>query len=162
MCSVKTILKNKFPWAIERQTAAEIIHARADSKKPNMGLTNWKNSPKGKIRKTDICIAKNYLNAQELDRLNRIVSMYLDYAELQATSGKIMYMKDWVEKLDAFLKFNQQEILQDTGKVTHEVAMSLAEKEFERYNVTQDQLFESDFDKVVKKLLGSNKNRKVM
>ncbi|MDO8498093.1 MAG: virulence RhuM family protein [bacterium] len=155
-------VQNKLHWAISHQTAAEIIHARVDSNKPHIGLTNWKNSPKGRIRKTDTEIAKNYLNKQELDRLNRIVTMYLDYAELQATRGQIMYMKDWIEKLDAFLQFNQQEILQDTGKVSHKVAMALAEKEFEKYNVTQDTLLISDFDKVVKKLIkGEKKSKKI-
>lgn len=104
-------VQNKLHWAVAHQTAAEIIHTRVDSGKPNMGLTNWKNSPKGKIRKTDVGIAKNYLNEKELDHLNRVVTMYLDYAELQASRGQIMYMKDWVKKLDAFLKFNEQEIL---------------------------------------------------
>lgn len=148
-------VQNKLHWAVAHQTAAEIIHARVDSGKPNMGLTNWKNSPKGKIRKTDIGIAKNYLNEKELDHLNRIVTMYLDYAELQASHGQIMYMKDWVEKLDAFLQFNEQEILQDVGKVSHEVAVALAEEEFEKYSVVQDKLMMSDFDKVVKKFLKS-------
>lgn len=100
---------------------------------------------------------KKLPNKQELDRLNRIVTMYLDYAELQATGGQIMYMKDWVEKLDAFLQFNQQDILQDAGKVSHKVAMVLAEKEFEKYNVVQDTLLESDFDKFVKKLIKGSK-----
>ncbi len=150
-------VQNKLHWAISGQTAAEIIHARVDSGKPNMGLTNWKNSPKGKIRKTDIGIAKNYLDEQELDRLNRIVTMYLDYAELQATRGQVMYMKDWVEKLDAFLQFNQQEILRDTCKVSHKVAIALAEKEFEKYNVMKDRSLESDFDKVVKRLMKQKK-----
>lgn len=145
-------VQNKLHWAIVGQTAAEIIHGRVDSGKQNMGLTNWKNSPKGKIRKTDISIAKNYLNEKELDRLNRIVTMYLDYAESQASRGHIMYMKDWVKKLDAFLRFNEEEILLDAGKVSHEVAVTLAEKEFEKFNIVQDRMLESDFDKVVKRL----------
>lgn len=146
-------VQNKLHWAVAHQTAAEIIHARVDSGKPNMGLTNWKNSPKGKIRKTDVGIAKNYLYEKELDHLNRIVTMYLDYAELQASRGQIMHMKDWVKKLDAFLQFNEQEILQDAGKVSHEVVVALAEEEFEKYSVMQDKLLISDFDKVVKKLI---------
>ena len=153
-------VQNKLHWAITGQTAAEIIHFRVNSGKQNMGLTNWKNSPKGKIRKTDVSIAKNYLNEKELDRLNRIVTMYLDYAELQATRGQIMYMKDWVKKLDTFLKFNEEEILQDAGKVPHEVAVALAKKEFEKYSVTEDRLLESDFDKVVKRLTKSEKKNK--
>lgn len=117
-----------------------------------MGLTTWKNAPKGKIRKTDVSIAKNYLNEKELGGLNRIVTMYLDYAENQAGKGIVLYMKDWVQKLDAFLQFNEEAILKNAGTVTHEVALALAEKEFEKYRIVQDKLFESDFDKVVKKL----------
>lgn len=146
-------VQNKLHWAVAKQTAAEIIHARVDSGKPNMGLINWKNSPKGKIRKTDVVIAKNYLNEKELNHLNRIVTMYLDYAEMQASRGQIMYMEDWVKRLDVFLQFNEQEILQDAGKVSHAVAVTLAEKEFEKYSVLQDKLLISDFDKVVKKLI---------
>lgn len=143
-------VQNKLHWAITGQTAAEIIHSRADSSKENMGLTSWKNAPKGKIRKTDIGIAKNYLNNNELDRLNRIVSMYLDYAENQANKGIVMFMKDWVEKLNAFLKFNDEAVLQDHGKISHEIALALAENEFESYRLIQDKIYESDFDKVVK------------
>ena len=152
-------VQNKLHWAVARQTAAEIIYARVDSGKSNMGLTNWKNSPKGKIRKTDVGIAKNYLNEKELDHLNRIVTMYLDYAELQASRGQMMYMKDWVKRLDAFLQFNEQEILQDMGKVSREVAVALAEKEFEKFNVTQDKLLISDFDRMAKKLVESEKKK---
>lgn len=125
-----------------------------------MGLTTWKNAPKGQIRKTDVGIAKNYLNEKELDGLNRIVTMYLDYAENQAQKGVVMYMKDWVEKLDAFLKFNEEAVLKHQGKVSHEVALALAEGEFEKYRVIQDKLYESDFDKVVKSLKRKTKNEK--
>jgi hypothetical protein len=144
-------VQNKLHWAITKLTAAEIIVKRADSNKENMGLTSWKNSPKGKIRKKDIYIAKNYLDKDELDNLNRIVSMYLDYAEMQAKNKKIMYMEDWVKKLDAFLKFNEKEILSDSGKITNEIAKEFAETEFEKYRIIQDKLFQSDFDKLVKK-----------
>ncbi len=144
-------IQNKLHWAITRQTAAEIIHTRADSQKENMGLTTWKNAPDGAIRKTDVSIAKNYLKEEELTGLNRIVSMYLDFAELQANSRKLMYMKDWIAKLDAFLQFNEQEILTDAGKVTAEIAKTFAENEFEKYRVIQDRLYESDFDREVKK-----------
>lgn len=140
-------VQNKLHWAITGQTAAEIIHSRADSNKENMGLTNWKNAPAGKIRKADVGIAKNYLNEKELDGLNRIVSMYLDFAEMQANRGIIMYMADWIARLDAFLQFNEQAILNDAGKVSHEVALALAETEFDKYGKKQDALFESDFDK---------------
>lgn len=116
-----------------------------------MGLTNWKNAPQGKIRKTDIGIAKNYLTETEINGLNRIVSMYLDFAELQASKDVIMYMTDWIKKLDAFLQFNEVAILKDTGRVTHEVALALAEKEFEKFRIIQVKLVESDFDNVVKK-----------
>lgn len=145
-------VQNKLHWAISRQTAAEIIHSRADSQKVNMGLMTWKNAPKGAIRKTDVSIAKNYLDETELDGLNRFVSMYLDYAEIQAKNRKLMYMKDWVKKLDAFLQFNEQEVLNNPGKVSAEVAKSFAENEFEKYRVIHDRLFESDFDREVKKL----------
>lgn len=145
-------VQNKLHWAITGQTAAELITARADSKKENMGLTTWKNAPKGSIRKTDVGIAKNYLNEKELDGLNRIVVMYLDYAESQALKGVVMLMKDWVLKLDAFLQFNEETVLKHQGKVSHEVALALAENEFEKYRIAQDKLIESDFDKEIKKL----------
>lgn len=146
-------VQNKLHWAITGQTTAELISTRVDHTKENMGLTTWKNSPKGKIRKTDVGIAKNYLNEKELNELNRIVSMYLDFAELQAVKGVVMYMKDWIKKLDAFLQFNEAAILKDAGKVTHEVALALAEKEFEKHSILQDKILESDFDKVIKKSL---------
>lgn len=144
-------VQNKLHWAITGQTAAEIIAARVDSTKQNMGLTTWKNAPKGSIRKTDVGIAKNYLNEKELAGLNRIVSMYLDYAESQAQKGMVMYMKDWVEKLDAFLKFNEETVLKHQGKVSHEVAVALAGNEFEKYRIVQDKRIESDFDVEIKK-----------
>ncbi len=139
-------VQNKLHFAITGKTAAEIIHERVDSGKANLGLTVWKNAPKGAIRETDVVIAKNYLNEKELDHLNRIVTMYLDYAEMQATRGILMRMKDWVEKLDAFLKFNEREILGDAGKVSHEVAEALALDEYDKYRKTLDKKFKSDFD----------------
>ena len=145
-------VQNKLHWAITGQTAAEIIAARVGSSKENMGLTTWKNAPKGSIRKTDIGIAKNFLNEKELDGLNRIVSMYLDYAENQAQKGVVMFMKDWVLKLDAFLQFNEEAILKRQGKVSHDVAVALAESEYDKYRIIQDKLIESDFDNEVKKL----------
>jgi hypothetical protein len=114
-----------------------------------MGLTNWKNAPKGNIRKTDVGIAKNYLTTTELEGLNRIISMYLDYAENQAQKGIVMYMKDWVLKLDAFLQFNEEAILKKNGKVTHEVALTLAETEFDKYSNERDKIMKSDFDKLL-------------
>jgi hypothetical protein len=152
-------VQNKLHWAITRQTAAELIASRADSTKQNMGLTTWKNAPKGSIRKTDVGIAKNYLNEKELDGLNRIVAMYLDYAENQAQKGVLMFMKDWVEKLDAFLQFNEEDVLQHQGKVSHEVALALAESEFEKYCIEQNNFFESDFDKAIKKIEGLKKKK---
>ncbi|PIQ16913.1 MAG: cell filamentation protein Fic [Flavobacteriales bacterium CG18_big_fil_WC_8_21_14_2_50_32_9] len=124
-------VQNKLHWAITKQTAAEIIVSRANHEKEKMGLTNWKNSPGGKIRKSDVSIAKNYLTADELKPLNRIVSMYLDYAEDQAEQGIAMTMKDWAEKLNAFLQFNQKDILQNVGKVTAAIAKEFAENEYE-------------------------------
>jgi len=124
-------VQNKLHWAITKQTAAEIIVSRANHEKEKMGLTNWKNSPGGKIRKSDVSIAKNYLTADELKPLNRIVSMYLDYAEDQAEQGIAMTMKDWAEKLNAFLQFNQKDILQNAGKVTAAIAKEFTENECE-------------------------------
>jgi hypothetical protein len=145
-------VQNKLHWAISRQTAAEIVRFRADSNKPNMGLTSWKNSPGGRIRKADVSIAKNYLDEKELNILNRIVTMYLDFAELQAHNRVVVHMKDWIEKLDAFLQFNGKEILDNPGKVSAEIARSFAEAEFDKYSVIQDRLYESDFDKEIKKI----------
>ncbi|EKD67131.1 MAG: hypothetical protein ACD_48C00585G0001 [uncultured bacterium] len=146
-------VQNKLHFAITGKTAAEIVYERVNSTKKYMGLTVWKNSPKGIIRETDVVIAKNYLNEKELDHLNRIVTMYLDFAEMQAERGIIMYMKDWVSRLDAFLKFNERQILDDAGKVSHEVAENLALGEYEKYKKVQDKNYMSDFDQVVKKLL---------
>lgn len=152
--------QNKLHFAITGKTAAEIISERADSKKLNMGLTTWKYAPKGKIRETDIVIAKNYLEAGELDKLNRIVDMYLSFAEMQAEKGIVMNMKDWAEKLDAFLKFNEREILEDAGKISHEVAESLALGEYEKFNKIQDKNYISDFDREVKKILNVKSKKK--
>lgn len=150
-------VQNKLHFAISGQTAAEIIYNRVRSNKPYLGLTTWKNAPRGIIRKTDVIIAKNYLNEKELNGLNRIVTMYLDYAEMQAEKGIAMYMKDWVKKLDAFLQFNEKDILQNSGKISHEVAESLALKEFEKYKKVQDKNYVSDFDLFAKKLLKKSK-----
>lgn len=148
-------VQNKLHFAITGQTAAELVYKRADSEKEHMGLTTWKNAPQGNIRKTDVTIAKNYLVKTELEKLNQIVTMYLDYADLQAKNGKLMYMKDWVQKLDAFLQFNEQDILQDTGKVTAEIAKLFAESEYDKYNMNLLKNYESDFDKEIKKLHAS-------
>lgn len=147
----KTV-QNKLHWAITGHTAAEIIAGRADANKPNMGLTTWKNAPKGKVLKGDISIAKNYMQEKEIKELERIVTMYLDFAELQAERQIPMKMSDWIKRLDAFLHFNEYEILKDAGKVSHEVAVKLAEKEYEKFRIIQDKNFISDFEKEVKKL----------
>lgn len=150
-------VQNKLHFAITGKTAAEIIAKRADSTKPFMGLTTWRKSPKGKIFPGDIATAKNYLQKGEIKNLNRIVNMYLDYAELQASRGRPMYMRDWKEKLYAFLKFNELDILQNTGKISHDVAVALAEKEYKQFRIKQDRTFESDFDKLARKLLKKTK-----
>lgn len=152
-------VQNKLHWAITKQTAAEIISSRAKAELPNMGLTSWKNSPSGKILKSDASIAKNYLNEKEIKELNRVVSMYLDYAENQATRKIPMKMKDWAEKLDAFLKFNDYSVLKNTGTITNEIAKKLAEGEYKKFRVKQDAEFESDFDKVIRKLKDYSKNK---
>lgn len=147
-------VQNKLHFAITRQTAAEIIATRAMSDKPNMGLTSWRKGPGGKIMPGDVAIAKNYLDKPELDHLNRIVTMYLDYAELQAVRNKPMYMKDWIEKLNAFLKFSEYEILTNAGQISHEVALALANKEYKRFKKIQDKNYISDFDKEIKRIIG--------
>lgn len=147
----KTV-QNKLHYAIHGHTAAEVIVERADHKKEHMGLTTWKNAPGGKIVKADVSVAKNYLSQSELQDLNQFVSMYLDYAERQAKKCIPMTMEDWASKLEVFLKMNDEDILMDKGKVTHEIAKAFAESEFEKYRVIQDQLYESDFDKLVMKV----------
>lgn len=142
----KTV-QNKLHYAITGNTAAEIIYTRVDSEKENMGLTNWKNSPNGPIYKYDVDIAKNYLNEKELKDLNRIVTMYLDYAEMQAENHNAMTMNDWVEKLNVFLKFNGREIFENAGTISNEVAKALAYKEYNKFKEKQDKLYNSDFDK---------------
>ncbi len=147
-------VQNKLHFATHGQTAAELIVSRANAEKEHMGLNSWKNSPEGKIIKTDVSIAKNYLKEKEIKSLDRFVTMYLDYAEDQAEKGFPMTMSDWAEKLNVFLQFNQREVLENSGKVTAEIAKSFAETEFEKYRVLQDQLFESDFDRHLRTQLG--------
>lgn len=142
----KTV-QNKMHYAVHGNTAAEVIVNRANHKKAHMGLTNWKNSPNGKIIASDVIVAKNYLTKEELKSLERIVTMYLDYAEDQAERHIPMTMEDWKGKLDVFLQFNERDVLDNPGKVSHKVAESFALSEFEKYRITQDKLFESDFDK---------------
>jgi len=147
-----TTVQNKLHWAITGKTAAEIISDRAKASLPKMGLTTWKNAPDGKILKSDVKIAKNYLAETEIKELERVVTMFLDYAENQAARQIPMKMQNWVQKLDAFLQFNEYEILQDAGTVSHEVAKQLAEEEYERFRVVQDRSFESDFERATQRL----------
>lgn len=145
-------VQNKFHYAITGKTAAEIIYERADSSKEYMGLTSWKNSPAGEIRKTDVTIAKNYLTQDELDIYNRIVSMYLEFAEIQAKNKKIMTQRDWIEKLHAFLTINDRDILENKGNISMDIAKEQAYSEYEKYSDMQMKDYISDFDKTIKKL----------
>ena len=145
-------VQNKLHFAIHGYTASELICKRADSSKDKMGLTSWKNSPDGKIIKTDVAIAKNYLNKEELEALGRIVNAFLDLAENRAKRKIPMTMQDWATRIDQFLAFDEREILQDSGRISAEIAKEKAETEFEKYRIIQDQLFESDFDREIKKL----------
>lgn len=142
----KTV-QNKMHFAVHRHTAAELIVERADATKEHMGLTTWENAPDGKILKADVTVAKNYLNEQEMNYLERIVSLYLDYAELQAERKIPMSMEDWAKRLDGFLEFNGNELLTGPGKISAEQAKLHAETEYEKYRVIQDCLYESDFDR---------------
>ena len=148
----KTV-QNKLHWAITGNTAAEIIDKRADVAKPNMGLTTWKNSPVGKILKSDTEIAKNYLSEKEIRELNRLVELYLNFAELQAERNIPTKMKEWVEILDSFLKLNRYELLNNSGSISHNQAMSKAETEYQKFRIIQDQKFISDFDKEIKNII---------
>ena len=140
-------VQNKMHFAVHRYTAAELIVERADASKEHMGLTTWENAPNGKILKTDVTVAKNYLSEQEMHYLERIVSLYLDYAELQAERKIPMSMEDWAKRLDGFLDFNGNELLTGPGKISAEQAKLHAETEYEKYRIIQDRLYESDFDR---------------
>lgn len=139
-------VQNKLHYAVHRHTAAELIVKRADSESENMGLATWKEAPLGKIQKFDVSVAKNYLNEKEIDFLNRLVTMYLDFAEMQADNKMPMTMEDWSVRLDGFIEFNGRELLMDAGKVSAEQAKLHAETQFEKYRIVQDRLFRSDFD----------------
>ncbi len=145
-------VQNKLHYAIHQHTAAELIVKRADSNKDYMGLTSWKNSPEGKILKSDVSIAKNYLTKEELESLGRIVNAYLELAENRAKRQIPMTMEDWAKRLDLFLQFDDREILQNAGKISAEIAKQNAESEFEKYRIVQDKLFQSDFDKLIEKI----------
>ena len=146
-------VQNKLHFAITGKTAAELIYERADSEKPSMGLTTWKDAPDGKILKRDIGIAKNYLNEKELTRLNRLVTMFIDYAELMAEDGVLMSMQDWVDQTNQFLTNNRRKVLSGKGKISHEAALEKAEKEYEAFRIKQDQEYVSEFDREVEKYL---------
>ena len=145
-------VQNKLHWAIHGQTAAEVIVDRANHSKENMGLTSWKDAPKGKIQKFDVNVAKNYLSENEMHQLQRLVSAYLDIAEDMALRQIPLTMEDWESRLNKFIEATDREILQNTGKVTAEIAKAHAESEFEKYRIVQDRLFESDFDKITKEI----------
>jgi len=145
-------VQNKLHWAIHGQTAAEVIFSRADAAKTHMGLTTWKDAPKGKIQKFDVSVAKNYLTENEVAQLQRLVSAYLDLAEDMALRAIPMTMQNWETRLNRFIAATDREILQDAGKVTAEIARAHAESEFEKYRIVQDRLFESDFDRMLKQL----------
>jgi hypothetical protein len=150
-------VQNKLHWAIHGNTAAELVINRANHQSENMGLTTWKDAPKGKIQKFDVSVAKNYLTEKEIQQLQRLVSAYLDLAEDMATRQIPMTMEDWENRLNRFIEATDREVLQDAGKVTSEIAKAHAETEFEKYRVIQDRLFESDFDKIIKNLPPTNK-----
>lgn len=147
-------VQNKLHFAIQGHTAAELIMWRADSNKEQMGLTSWEFSPDGKILKTDVSVAKNYLSQNELESLGRIVNSYLELAEERARRKIPMTMEDWAKRLDLFLEFDDRDILRDSGKVTAQIAKEFAESEFEKYRIVQDRLFESDFDREIKRIQG--------
>ena len=151
-------VQNKMHYAVHGNTAAEVIMARADHTKEHMGLTSWRNAPDGKIVKADVSVAKNYLSVEEMQELNEIVTMYLDYATRQARRHIPMTMADWASKLDAFLQFNDAEVLRDKGKVTAAIAKAFAESEFEQYRVLQDRLYQSDFDRLMARAEGKDES----
>ena len=152
-------VQNKLHWAITGKTAAEIIVERADPDKPHMGLTTWKNAPKGKVLKSDVTIAKNYLSETEIKELERVVSMYLDFAENQAARHIPMRMQEWVQKLDAFLRLNEYGILTNAGTISHEVAKRLASDHYDTFRVVQDRDYESDFERESKRLTSKAKKK---
>ena len=142
-------VQNKLHWAIHGQTAAEVIVARADAEKLNMGLTTWQDAPRGKVQKFDVVVAKNYLSDEEMTQLSRLVNAYLDIAEDMATRQLPMTMQDWEMRLNQFIEVTNREVLQDAGRVTAEIARAHAETEFEKYRIVQDRLFQSDFDRLL-------------
>ena len=152
-----SFVQNKLHYAVTGQTAAELIYSRADATQPTMGLTTWGASPDGKILKRDVTVAKNYLNEKELSRLNRLVTMFIDYAELMAEDNVLMSMQDWLKQTDVFLNNNRREVLADKGTVSHDQAVAKATQEYEIFRVRQDQEYVSEFDKEMEKYLKGNK-----
>ena len=146
-------VQNKLHYAVAGKTAAEIIYTRADAEQPTMGLTTWKNAPQGKILRSDTHIAKNYLNENELDRLNRLVVMFIDFAEMRALNRKVMTMQEWVGVVDKFLDYSDQQILLEAGKISHEMAIAKADHEYDIFRIRQDQEYLSDFDRLFAKYL---------
>jgi hypothetical protein len=147
------MVQNQLHFATTGQTAAEIIYGRADSEQPTMGLTTWKTAPKGKILKSDVTIAKNYLNEVEVSKLNRLVTMFIDFAELRALNRRIMTMKDWLKQVEKFLNFTEQQVLRHAGQISHEMAVAKAHEEYEKFRVRQDREYLSDFDQAFARYL---------
>lgn len=154
-----SFVQNKLHYAVTGQTAAELIYSRADATQPTMGLTTWGASPDGKILKRDVTVAKNYLNEKELSRLNRLVTMFIDYAELMAEDNVLMSMQDWLKQTDVFLNNNRREVLADKGTVSHDQAVAKATQEYEIFRVRQDQEYVSEFDKEMEKYLKGDKKQ---
>jgi hypothetical protein len=153
------IVQNQLHFATTGKTAAEIIYERADSNKPFMGLTTWKNSPHGKVLKSDAIVAKNYLNQNEVSKLDRLVNMFIDFAELRALNQQVMTMKDWLKQVEKFLNYTDQQILRDAGQISHDMAIAKAGEEYEKYRIHQNLQYLSDFDRAyVKYLKGSEES----
>ena len=153
------IVQNQLHFATTGKTAAQIVYERADGDKPFMGLTTWKNSPQGKILKSDVTIAKNYLNQIEVSKLDRLVGMFIDFAELRALNRQVMKMKDWLKQVEKFLNFTDQQVLRHAGKISHEMAVAKAHGEFEKYRVKQDTEYVSDFDQALARYLKGKSER---
>ena len=153
------IVQNKLHYAITGRTAAELIYNRVNAEKENMGLTTWKEAPDGMIYKYDVSIAKNYLNEEELKKLNNLTNFFLDYAESMAEENQVMTMKDWINETDNLLKFRKKEILKDSGKISHKQAVEKAEKEYEKYRVKQDMQYISSMDEMYQRYLKENNNK---
>lgn len=147
------MVQNKLHFASAGKTAAEIVFERADSTKPFMGLTTWKNSPKGKVLKSDVTIAKNYLNEAEVSKLNRLVTLFIDFAELRALNHQVMKMSDWLVQVEKFLNFTEQQVLRNAGKISHEMAIAKAHEEYEKFRIHQDRDYLSDFDQALARYL---------